>query len=166
MKFYKNQIKEKYDMFDFSLINVIAHIVYAPIVVIIHEYGHAIFVKLFGGKINYIGLGAGDKLFQYKIFRIGEIGWWYTGRICYEFENEIKTTKKILISLGGPAINIVSATLVWIVGNVEWADWYRGFIVVSYLVAIFSLIPYKYREDGLESDGLKIINLIKNSVRK
>lgn len=153
-------------MFDFSLINVIAHFVYAPFVVIIHEYGHAIFVKLFGGKINYICLGAGDMLFRYKVFRIRAIGWWYTGRINYEFENEINTTKKILISLGGPAINIVSATLVWIVGNVEWADWYRGFIVVSYLMAIFSLIPHKVREDGLESDGLQIINLIKNSVRK
>jgi len=153
-------------MFDFSFINIIAHIVYAPIVVIIHEYGHAILVKLFGGKINYIGLGAGDTLFQYKIFGIGKIGWWYTGRIYYEFKKEINTTKKFLISLGGPAINIVSATFIWIVGNVEWADWYRGFIVVSYFVAIFSLIPHKYKEDGLESDGLQIINLIKNSVRK
>lgn len=77
----------------------------------------------------------------------------------YEFKNKIATQKMILLYLGGPLTNILSATLLWIFGNSEWADMYRGYIIFSYLTGIVNLVPFKFKS-GMESDGLQILNLM------
>ena len=143
---------------NYIMVNVAYFIFYYPIVTIIHEIGHAIFVKIFGGKIIYIGFGEGDSLLEYKKFKIGKREW-FSGRIYFEFKSKITTQKMILLYLGGPLINILSATLIWIFGNTEWADLYRGYIIFSYLIGIVSLVPFKFNS-GMKSDGLQILNLM------
>lgn len=54
------------------MFNIAYFIICYLVVIIIHEIGHAIFVKIFGGKIIYIGFGEGDPLFEYKKFKIGK----------------------------------------------------------------------------------------------
>jgi len=144
------------------LVNIVYLVIYYPCVTFIHECGHAFFIKLFGGKINYIGFGEGDTLIKYKKFRIGKTDW-FAGRIYFEFRNRVTTQKMILVYLGGPLINLLSATLIWIFGNEEWAYLYRGYIIFSYLIGIASLIPFEFKS-GIKSDGLQVLNLFKSNV--
>ncbi|KOO48890.1 site-2 protease family protein [Viridibacillus arvi] len=150
-------------IFNNFLVYITYFVIYYPFVIIIHEFGHAIFIKIFGGKVNYIGFGEGDTWLEYKKFRIGKNDW-LTGQINFDFENKVPTQKMILIYCGGSLINFISATLIWIFGNEEWANLYRGFIIYSYLIGIASLVPFKYNS-GSKSDGLMILSLIKSIVR-
>ena len=129
---------------------------------ILHELGHAFFVKIFGGKILSIGFGTGEHLIQIKKFFIKKNSW-LSGRIFWSSKKVMNNIKQFFIDIGGPLINILSATLIWIFGDAEYADWYRGYIIYSYLIGIFSLIPLTYN-DGVASDGLKLLNLIKKTI--
>lgn len=144
-------------------INFMMYIIYLPIVIIIHELGHAAFVMLFGKEVKEISLGFGEDLFKIKKFVVKRNGWW-TGYCSWENLDSLAWYKKILIFLGGIIFNIVTGTLVWIFGDVQYADWYRTFIIVSYWSALFNLLPFKYIFIG-ESDGLQCIQLL-NSIKQ
>lgn len=126
---------------------------------IIHELGHGFFIRIFGGKIDLIGFGSGPVLIKFKKFVIGK-KLILTGRIEWNIEKTLSVHQRFLISFGGIFFNIVTATIVWIFVDVRFADFYRGFIIYSYLIAIASLIPLTY-SDGVKSDGLKLFELIK-----
>ena len=58
------------------LIALITCLLYAPIVVLIHELGHATFVKLFKAKLTVISLGVGHEIFKFKKISIRKTQWW------------------------------------------------------------------------------------------
>lgn len=143
-----------------EFINFIMYIVYFPFVIIIHEFGHAAFVILFGKEIEEISLGTGKEIFRIKKFVIKQSNWW-TGYCAWENINTLPTYKKLTIYLGGIIFNLFTATVIWIFGTVEYADWYRAFIVTSYLVAFINILPFKFSGSNLESDGLQCIQLLR-----
>ncbi|UAT43145.1 hypothetical protein GUI12_03205 [Anaplasmataceae bacterium AB001_6] len=114
------------------LYNLISFTVLITIVVFIHEYGHYFFAKIFGAKILTFSIGFGKKLFsktdkdgtEWCIGAIPAGG--YVKILSREDEeyinNEEEFTKastmedkllwqKIIIALGGPLANILSAFL-------------------------------------------------------
>lgn len=138
--------------------------VYIPLVFIIHELGHAAFVMLFGGEVKEIRLGAGEDLFRVNKFIIKKNIYW--GGFCaWANIDPLAMYKKLLIYLGGIIFNLATGTLIWIVGDVQYADWYRAFIVASYMTAFINILPFKFRNSTLESDGLQCIQLLRTAKR-
>ena len=146
-----------------DFINFMMYIIYLPLVVIIHEFGHATFVMLFGKEVEEVSLGNGKEIFKIKKFVIKNNSWWI-GYCAWENIDTMATYKKIIIYLGGIMFNLSTATLIWIFGNEEYADWYRAFIVTSYLVAVINILPFKF-SSNIESDGLQCIQLLRTVKR-
>lgn len=119
--------------------------------------GHAFFVRIYGGEIKGLGFGEGEVLIKVKKFFVKR-KLILMGRIEWKLPINLTSYKYILIYLGGIIFNIITGTLVWIFGNVEYADYYRNFIIFSYLVSFCSLVPFKY-SPNTDSDGLKVLNI-------
>lgn len=70
----------------------IGAILLVPICTFIHELGHALFVKLFGGKVIQVEIGTGPVLFQ-----IGSVAFkrmFFLGGFCiFEWPNGKKVSK-------------------------------------------------------------------------
>ncbi|WP_107840093.1 site-2 protease family protein [Metasolibacillus meyeri] len=137
-------------------------ILYIPLIVIIHELGHAAFIILFGREVTEISLGVGEVIFRIKKFVIKKNSWWL-GYCAWENIDSLATYKKLLIYLGGIIFNLSTATIIWIFGDVQYADWYRAFIFSSYVMALINIIPFKFPSSGLESDGLACIQLLRSA---
>ena len=147
-----------------DFINFLMYIVYIPLVAIIHEFGHAAFVMLFGKEVNEIRLGNGEELFRIKKFVIKKNSWW-SGYCAWGNIDTLATYKKLLIYLGGIIFNLCTATCIWIFGDVHYADWYRAFIAASYIAALINIIPFKFPSSKLESDGLQCVQLLRTVKR-
>jgi len=142
-----------------ELVNFIMYLVYIPIIIIIHELGHAAFVLFFGRDVKEISVGMGDELFRIKKFVVKKYNWW-TGYCAWGNIDSLAAFKKLLIYLGGIIFNLITATLVWAYGDVQYADWYRAFIIASFFSALINIIPFKFPSLKFETDGLQCIRLL------
>ncbi|WP_400247673.1 hypothetical protein AB3U99_11360 [Niallia sp. JL1B1071] len=140
--------------------NLILYFISYILVTIIHELGHAFFVRIYGGEVKGIGFGKGDILIKIGKFYIKRNSL-IMGSIEWKLPIIQMKYKYIMIYLGGIIFNLLTGTLIWIFGNEQYADYYRNVIVFSYLIALFSLIPFKF-PDNSESDGLKVLHILMN----
>lgn len=138
-----------------------------PIAVIIHEYGHVFFLKLFSAEITEIKFGTGDN----KLFSLGKHTLYkgnpLYGRVNFVLNNAL-AFQLLLISAGGIIFNILSASTVWYLMTIDYLPKiipFRGFVVYSYLMAIYVMIPTVYK-DGNTSDGKNIILLLRRWLSK
>lgn len=145
-----------------DLLNLVMYIVYLPIIILIHELGHAAFIVLFGGKVTEMSLGRGEEAARFGKFVINKNSWW-TGFCAWEDIDSFAKYKKFLIYMGGIIFNLATATAVWILGDAQYADWYRSFIVASYFMAVLNVLPIDYKNLNLKSDGLQCLELIKST---
>lgn len=67
--------------------------------------------------------------------------------------------------MGGILFNVLTGSLVWIFGDIQYADYYRYIIIFSYLIGFCSLIPLKYTP-YTESDGLAVMRVLMNKNRR
>lgn len=144
------------------IINVIAIIVILPLVTLLHEFGHVLFIKLFRGRIKEITFGLGETFKKFGIFHIKTKKILY-GRVHYDIANTTFISL-ILISSGGIIVNLFTGTLTWVLVSMKFIDpnnFIRFFIIYSFLLSIYTLIPQKY-QDGHVSDGGHIFKQIKN----
>ncbi|MBM7706351.1 membrane-associated protease RseP (regulator of RpoE activity) [Chryseomicrobium aureum] len=51
-----------------DLLNLMMYIVYLPIIILIHELGHAAFVVLFGRNVTEVSIGRGEEAFRFGKF--------------------------------------------------------------------------------------------------
>lgn len=145
-----------------DLLNVVMYIVYLPIIILIHELGHAVFVVLVGGKVKEVSIGRGEEAFRFGKFVLYKSDWW-TGFCAWEDIDSLAEYKQLLIYMGGIIFNLATATTVWILGDAQYADWYRSFIVASYFMAVLNVLPIYYKNLNLKSDGLQCLELIKST---
>ena len=56
-----------------DLLNIVMYIVYLPIIILIHELGHAVFVVLVGGKVKEVSIGRGEEAFRFHFHSIQSV---------------------------------------------------------------------------------------------
>lgn len=139
-----------------------------PVVVAIHEAGHAFFVKLFGGKVATFAIGSGKRIFRFKNFEIRER---FAGGECIEdfsHTNKLNDTQWIWYALGGVmATFTVGIMLTFVLNHIQEETFLYNYLSVVRLLFIFdcfNLIPMKVK--GYPSDGLYIVKAIKRIIFK
>ncbi|WP_193768990.1 site-2 protease family protein [Metasolibacillus meyeri] len=152
--------------FSESIWTLLLGLLYLPIAILIHELGHALFGTLVKVKITEVSVGTGQSLFQYGRFRVRRN--LLKGYFKYDASNPLTTYQSILLALGGIIANLVTATAVWILGDIAYADWYRPFILVSYSMAVVNLFPFKMKRESelYDSDGLMVFKSIKYAMKR
>ena len=142
-----------------------------PSRLLIHEVGHAFFVKIFGGQIEKIKMGEGKKICSIGLI---DIHGWYFVRGSIAFNNiKIKTKiSNVLILLGGLIFNFITLELVNYLGKLHNPSFMvvmgygdpisiilRTIVEYSILILILNLLPIKLF--GMNTDGKQLYQFIK-----
>ncbi|WP_156857888.1 site-2 protease family protein [Oceanobacillus sp. AG] len=141
---------------------LIGLLIYSPFNLIIHELGHAFFIKLLGGKINKIQIGVGGPLINLKGFSFNKY-FFILGYVDFDYST-VKIKNKIgdfFIIFGGVLFNIISLIIVILIFNAYNPNsflkgYYIGFTIT---LIISALIPVTY-PNGYDSDGKNIFKLL------
>ena len=133
-----------------------------PFIALIHESGHAFFLKLFGGKINEFTIGMGDIAWKKNRFVLRKAyfagGWIIPGNL-----EVLSKYQKIVYFSGGVIFNLLSALVLDLLTGYEFGtfrNYMDSFIFVSCLNVLINLIPF-VSINGL-SDGKQIMGVLKD----
>ena len=144
----------------------IALFIFQPLNVLIHEVGHAFFIKAFGGKVFKIEIGVGEPLLNVGIIQINKQFFLYGLCRCeYNQKDPVSLKEKVklsLIALGGITFNLITIFLLIAVKTFtmhhHFLDGY--FFGFTGVLIISAMIPMTYL-DGYKSDGLTLVNIWK-----
>lgn len=150
---------------------ILGTLIMLPLILLIHECGHAFFAKLFGGKVTDITIGYGKLIYSKGILNIKS--WYFVYGHC--FWKDLKTNSKIskiLIILGGIIFNVLSMAFVFIPylilypkynidDTVVFATIFHTFLEYSFSFVVFNLIPFRIPIFRMDNDGLQLYKLIK-----
>lgn len=132
-----------------------------PLVTLIHEAGHVLVARVFGGKIHFC-IGTGRLLFTIGPLQIRR-RYFMEGWCQYEKLSYNKTWAHVSIYLAGSLFNLlVILTLNMLITN-EVLPAHLFFYQFSYFSVyfiFFSLFPYR-NEDDKPSDGMAIYDVIR-----
>ena len=143
---------------------LLAVFIFQPINLLVHEYGHAFFVKIFGGHISKIEIGTGSPIVNIGHLRINKVfflsgfcGYVDDANFC---DNRFKLS---LIAMGGVIFNTLTIIFLILIkystAHFHFLDGY--FFMATGLLILSALAPVKY-SNGLDSDGLWLINIWAN----
>jgi hypothetical protein len=146
-------------LLDNDFFNLIHLVIAFFMSIIIHELGHAFFVKIFRGKVNGLGIGMfGETFYEFKRFYIKKD--FYRGSIMWELPINIKDYQLILVYFGGPLFNLITGLVCWIFGNPEYKYYYDLIMNISFVMAFINLLPF-YHSSSMKSDGRGILDVFK-----
>jgi len=134
-----------------------------PFVALIHESGHAFFLKIFGGEISEFAIGNGDVLWKMNTFTIKK-AYFVGGRVVAKNDEKFSKTHRIFFLLGGIIFNFLSALVLDLFTGYEfWVfrNYLDSFIFVSYINVFINLIPLTTIIGT--SDGKQLLGVIKNT---
>ncbi|VXB19724.1 conserved membrane hypothetical protein [Bacillus sp. 349Y] len=147
--------------------NLIAYAValflFQPLNVLIHEYGHAFFVKIFGGRVTNIEVGIGEPLFRVGHVQVNK-QFFIFGMCRYEGTPEISKSRLKLsfIAVGGVLFNAVTITMLILVkvytDHNHFLDGY--YFGATGMLILSALLPVTY-STGFHSDGKRLVNIWK-----
>lgn len=142
-----------------------------PLIFLIHELGHAFFVKIFGGQVTKITLGLlGKRILSVGIFQVNL--WYFLGGKA-EHRN-LKIGNKFargIILIGGLIFNIVSIILINKLGSLYNPKFMytmvndllfnimRAFVTYSIIIVIINALPIKLF--SMNTDGRQLYQLIR-----
>lgn len=147
---------------DFMINFVIIALFIFPFIALIHEAGHAFFLKLFGGEISEFSIGNGDVLWKRNKFTIRK-AYFAGGKVVTPSLDRLSTAQKALFFLGGVIFNLLSAIALDVATGYEWwvfRSYLDSFIFVSYLNVVINLVPL-ITVAG-KTDGKKLTDLLQN----
>ncbi len=157
---YERELKMSYESLEFLYVVFVL----SPAFTMIHEFGHALFGLLAGGKIESIVIGTGKRLFNLGIVHFN-ILFFLTANCRIVDMKRTSKTNRILFYLGGPLLNIVSAGLVYFIARQLGVN--NRLIFLTYMlflvVGIGNLIPFETKK-GAKSDGMRIYSILKHGV--
>ncbi|UOQ92200.1 M50 family metallopeptidase [Halobacillus shinanisalinarum] len=132
-----------------------------PIVTLVHEAGHVLVARLFGGKIKFC-IGTGETLLNIGSLEVKK-KYFMEGLCQYEKLTYNKTWAHVSIYLAGSIFNLV---VILIVNSLIFADilpkslFFNQFVYFSFYFIFFSLMPFK-NDGGKPSDGMAAYEVIK-----
>lgn len=138
-----------------------AFFVLLPLVALIHQLGHYVMARLFGGRSEII-LGRGKLLFKLGTIKVNRF--YFLDSSChYESLKINNRLTHLFVHGGGVLLNLLSLLLVntLIMINVlpETQFFYQfGYFTIYYM--FFSLFPIQYSNEHA-SDGKQIINILR-----
>ncbi|WP_121610902.1 site-2 protease family protein [Mesobacillus foraminis] len=127
-----------------------------PLVIFIHELGHAFFVKLLGGNFRLM-IGRGRQLFKKGPFSLHVM--YFLDSYC-EYA-KLKWNNRLthfLVHAGGILFNLASVLILNLLisnGYLEERKVFEQFSYFSVWLSVFSLVPVDYGDENY-SDGLAI----------
>ena len=148
---------------DFILNFFIIALFIFPFITLIHESGHAFFLKLFGGAINEFTIGMGEAVWKKNRFIVRK-AYFAGGWVIPRNLDLLSKYQKIIYFLGGVIFNLLSALVLDSITGYEFGtfrNYIDSFIFVSYLNVLINLIPF-VSING-RSDGKQIIGVLKDA---
>lgn len=147
---------------DFIINFIIITLFICPIIALVHESGHAFFLKIFGAKVSEFSIGNGDVLWRKNNFFIKK-AYFFGGRVFTEDYNMLSKNQRTFYFLGGVFFNYLSALVLHLLTGYEFLvfrNYLDSFIFVSYLTVLINLIPLNTILG--ETDGKQLVKLYKN----
>lgn len=147
---------------DFLINFIIITLFISPTIALIHEAGHAFFLKIFGAKVSEFSIGNGNTLLQINNFLIKKV-YFFGGRVFSENHEKLSKSQKTCYYLGGVFFNFISAIVLHLLTGYEFLvfrNYLDSFIFVSYLTVLINLIPLNTIIGA--TDGKQLIELYKN----
>lgn len=140
----------------------VAIFIFQPLSVLIHESGHAFFIKLFGGKVHKLEIGIGDPLFSIGLVQVNKQ--FFIMGLC-RGDSNVNQNEKIklsLIALGGVIFNLISIFLLILIKvNTKHHHFLDGyFFGFTSILILSALVPVTYFT-GYKSDGRVLIDIWK-----
>lgn len=138
-----------------------------PIIIIIHEIGHAFFISKFNGKVTQISIGKGRKLVKLRIFTF--YTYFFMGGYCNSEppKKEYTLIQSIFITIGGILFNLISAAIVGYLSNYKLGSYNNlldAFIFWSLMLSLITIIPINI--GSTPTDGRMLFKLLLRSYKK
>lgn len=134
----------------------------SPILSLIHEVGHAFFVKIFGGSVDKIVIGTGKPIIKIGKFEIRAL---YFSCGMY-FSSNLKVSNNfthILISLGGIIFNLSFSFILFILMHfniIPYNSILYGTMMFSLISALINSLPITLVD--MDTDGKQLYLYFKN----
>ncbi|ANU18007.1 hypothetical protein BBI11_13595 [Planococcus maritimus] len=144
---------------DFFINFIVITLFIFPFIALIHEAGHAFFLKLSGGELVEFSIGNGEVLWKYKLFYL-RVAYFAGGHVVAKDIEALGKFQRSLFYLGGVLFNLVSAVILDLATGFElgvFRNYLDSFIFVSYLTVAINLLPMTTLIG--DSDGKKLVNL-------
>ncbi|WP_273854201.1 site-2 protease family protein [Guptibacillus spartinae] len=132
-----------------------------PIITLLHEAGHVLVARVFGGKIKFC-IGTGKTIFHIGPLEVKK-KYFMEGWCQYEDLSYNKTWAHVAIYAAGSLFNII---VILILNALIYAEvlpvdlFFYQFTYFSIYFIFFSLMPYR-NDAGKPSDGMAIIDVIR-----
>ncbi|GGB37943.1 hypothetical protein GCM10011409_14230 [Lentibacillus populi] len=148
------------------------YIIGVPLTTLIHEIGHAaglVCLAKDGVARIYLGDFSDSNKENFQIGRIHFHIVWGAGGICkYEKPNDMTTFQSVIVSLSGPLISAIFATILFFFLNSPINNYFliSGLFWTNLLQFIGTIIPIIYPKwwgpyGGYPSDGYRVLKYLK-----
>lgn len=140
------------------LTEFIALFVYGPILVLLHELGHALFARFGGYRVTSFGIGLGEPWLRMRLsgpMVVHLDRWWLAGGACVAIPDGPPTSKRIWFHGGGLIVQGLLALVLLLLPDVWWVERVAQF---NLLVALTNAIPWRF--GGSASDGWYILDAL------
>ena len=147
---------------DFLSNFIIITLFISPIIALIHESGHAFFLKIFGAKVSEFSIGNGDIFWRKNNFFIKKV-YFFGGKVFSVDQEMLSKKQKTFVYLGGVFFNLLSALVLHLLTGYEFLvfrNYVDSFIFVSYLTVVINLIPLNTIIGA--TDGKQLVELFRS----
>ncbi len=144
---------------DFFINFIVIALFVFPFIALIHEAGHAFFLKLAGGELLELSIGNGEVLWKYKLFYL-RVAYFAGGQVVAKDIEILGKFQRTLFYLGGILFNLASAVILDLTTGYElgvFRNYLDSFIFVSYLNVVINLLPLTTIVG--DTDGKKLVHL-------
>jgi hypothetical protein len=141
--------------------------VYGPLIVVLHELGHALFARRGGYRVTSFGIGLGAPLWRISLsgpLVVHIDRWILAGGACIAIPNGPPTTRRIWFHGGGLIVQAGLAVALLALSLGGFDHWVLSRMAqFNVLVALTNAIPW--RAGGNASDGWYILDALSGSRR-
>ena len=141
--------------------------VYGPLIVVLHELGHALFARRGGYRVTSFGIGLGNPLWRIQLsgpLVVHVDRWLLAGGACIAIPNGPPTARRIWFHGGGLLVQAVLGGVLLVVllaGADHWILWRMA--QFNLLVALTNTVPWRLGANA--SDGWYILDALSGSRR-